>query len=512
MAADDPRFEQHLDALEAYMKSHRAGGFSRTRYAALITAVPAVYERLMAQKPAQVIAACERTVSFFSKRFGFTRNDLAAVMEGGFMPSLCPPGFAQVAKNISATAQALRRYPFTSISYVQPLSYVKLALTTRSLRDTPASVLLRKLDEAMAFHQAHGHPASGAVLSRMRAPAMFHVGRAEIEEHITGMAALYADCGFERSRYLKAVLGQPPYPRVLGVRPQEAAASLAYLQEALGPHGFTKKAWFNALLQHPPLILRAPEELEERLTALERQLVKIGAGGKSALVLHAHNPKLFARDPSAVTDRARLLAATFAADGLTVPDVVKGMETFPALVRFKGENLVANLAQTADYLEEQGVARKEYIRAVAANLSLAMVPFERQRDNHRLMAASYQEGLIVPAAPGSLSPAQQALRYTAMLVHTTEDLALRRLWARLCTPETGRTTQFLKATKGTIETGLRGRFGAQADLRQLAADELNRTAAKLSVTFGTLAYGAATGKRNSAVNMRRVQQEAAPAA
>ncbi len=352
MADQEQCLQQHVDAVEAYMQKHRVGSFSRARYTALITAVPAMCKRLLAQKPGQVIDACERTVKFFNKRFGFTRTDLAEVMEGGFMPSLCPPGFAQVVKNISTTAQAMRAYPISSIAHVQPVSYVKLALTNKSLRDTPAPVILRKLDEAIEFHQQQGHKASGAVLTRMRAPAMFHVGKAEIEEHLSGMQALFADCGFERSRYLKSVFApQVPYPRVLGVRQDDIAETTAYLQEALGPHGLSKKAWFNAILQHPQLALRSAYELEDRLIAMEQQLVKQGVDGKSALVLHAHNPKLFARDPSAVTDRVALLKGAFGADGMTAQDVVRGMETFPALVRFRGESLVENITQTAGYLE-----------------------------------------------------------------------------------------------------------------------------------------------------------------
>ena len=154
------------------------------------------------------------------------------------------------------------------------------------------------------------------------------------------------------------------------------------------------------------------------------------------------------------------------------------------------------------------MARADYIKAVAANMSLAMVPFERQRDNHRLMVASYSEGLIVASKQGDASNAQHALRYSGMLVHTTEDLALRRLWARLCTPENGRTTQFLKATQSKITAGLQEVFGTEADMHQLAVDELDRTAEKLSVTFGTLAYGAAEAKRTNAVNTRTARKKA----
>lgn len=408
-------------------------------------------------------------------------------------------------------ARLLSKYPVTSEGNLNPASYLKLALMDKELRDTPPVVLVRKLDESIAFHAEHGHGASGAALSRLRYPRMFHVGRAEIDNHLEALDDYFGGEGYNRSSYLKNVFGkQVAYPRVFSATQADIWRSGEYLARALGPFGLQKAAWGSAIVQHPQLVLRSAEELDDRLKTMWRLLDKHKVPPEDVMKLYAANPKLFARDPSSVTERAEAFEEQFGKQGITVLQVVRGMQVFPAIIRTQTEKLIANVAGMQAYLEEERMDAAPYFKALGGNLSLSMVAPERQRDNHRLITASYSDGLLATAADkAETDPRVLAFGYSATLAHSGEDIALRRIWARLCGDERHTHAAFFKTRRTVIESDLRSRFGEQADLGQLVRDELQGLEARLGVTFDALTYGDLASAKRTAPQ-RSKQAVAAP--
>ncbi len=508
-SAQQNLLDEHLDLVTEYMRSHRLRGFSRARYQQALTANPVLMNELIRQSPVRVIGAYDKVVDVLGP-MGFKYPELGELVEKGFAPSTWRD-FKDDTAGCRVTAKVLAKYPVSNLANMNPASFLKLALMDKELRDTPHTVLLRKLDETIDFYKANGLNTVGAVISRLRYPRMFHVGRAEIDAHLKGMEACFGRHGFKRASYLKTVFNpQAPYPRVFTVGAAEIAASANHLSKKLQRFGFTKAAWASAITQHPQLVLRTPDDLDERMQILIRRLAKHGVSKDDSLTLFAKNPKLFARDPSSVIERAEALQRHFGAQGLTVQHVVHGMQVFPALIRTQTEKLVDNLSGMAAYLQAEGVDTAPYFKAVCSNLSLAMAAAERQQDNHRLITASYAEGLL-PVAPHNkdADPRVLALAYSATLAHSGEDIALRRLWSRLCGDDRHTHTAFFKTKRTVIEQDLRSQFGAQADMHALVEEELQGLESRLGVTFSALTHGTlASAKRTAPLRTRAPKKTA----
>lgn len=478
----------HVGFVSTYLHRHRVRHFSAQRYEQALRRQPVVLAEIIDQPHEEISTAFEGVVSLLKPlRFGYA--ELAETVENGFTPSL-EPAFKSSMRESCKAAARLADYSVTTKSKFNPASFLKQAILDKNLRAVPAHTVLRKLDESIEFNVRHGAKAAGALVVRMRYPEAFHTGRAEIESHLDGMQAYYGDVGFSRDKYLKSVFRPDfPCPRVLSIAPDTLRSSATGLIEQLGPSGLTKAAWLDAIIEHPYLLLRSQEDLMDRIRVLHRRLEKHGVDEADVSALYAKNPKLFVRDPSALLERVEALQTEFGQHGLTATRIVRGIRACPSLVRVQTNRLVDNISGMASYLESEGVDTAPYFAAVGNNMALALTASERQCDNHRLVAQSYAEGLLPDTGGRASDPRVLALANSGPLMNSGEDLALRRLWSRQCVTERPTVSGFFGTRRAQIESDLREVFGNQADMHELAQQELQRVEAKLGITFGALTHG-----------------------
>lgn len=507
---DEAALTRHADMVKDYMRRKKVSQFSTTRYRQALSGMsPSAMAVLCGQTPEQIRETYDHVVHVL-KPHRFTYSLLGVAVENGFTPSLWK-NFASEMTESCSFAVMLEGYTVSEGVKCNPATFLRHALADESLRQTPANTLRRKLDEARAFNMEHGASSSSALGIRMRYPEAFHIGGEEIEQHLKAMQDCYGAAGYNRDAYLKKMF-KPGVasPRTLCVTPENIRAYGDTMLAELGPYGLTRKAWLSVLMEYPFMGMRTPEENMGHVNYLQHFLDRRNVPDKAAHALYAKNPKLLVRDPSAITERADSLHRNFGPQGMSMAHIIKGMELFPAMIRKKTAALVSNIAGMASYLDAEGVDAGPYFKTVANWMGLVLVLPERQRDNHVLVSSMYHDGLLAAGRKGgSVDPRVQALSYGALLAHTGEDLAIRRVWAKLCSGgQPCYTETLMRLPRQEMETGIREKFGEQANMRDLVRQELDGLEQRLGIKFSALTYGdASSGRRSAPVKPGR---EAAP--
>jgi len=433
---------------------------------------------ISALTPEQVSAHMQQAQGFFrAEDVSGQGYYLSKLVQNGYIPGQN----GDVAADLAAVMQDARELK-ERLGITDTRSYVAKAAANPALREQGAAQSVANLEGLAGMLAPFGAELKSLRFAAARHHPLLTTTPESAEEHVREVVGYFNDPTFTREHYLKLLVGGKARDfRPLTAPKGQVTALFDGLKKELGADN---KKLLGLVKSSLGITGRSWQDCEKRITDFSSSLSRLGVPREQVHDFVAADLGFFGRDTAKMGQRFLTLADHMGQYGMRPDALLRCATMKPVLLSCDPATLRSNVDPVYSYMKKAGMDQQLYTIVLKSRPELFLYKPERVIDNFVLIRESFADGYVQPSRQAKQlgsTPGEWALSASIALGYSSDQLALRRVWAREA--KGGNAENYIKTGIAQVQGELREALGPTTDFAALARAEMAMLAQRVGHSF-----------------------------